>query len=55
MTDENATQLLEHLLAFGDVVVQAFNEQQGRTSAEFAEVEPPAVISRPLTPTAFAA
>ncbi len=55
MTDQNATQLLEHLLALGDVVVQAFKEQQGRTSAEFVEVEPCAVFTSPLTPTAFAA
>jgi hypothetical protein len=55
MTDENAAQLLEHLFALGDVVEQAFREQQRGASAVLAEAEPIAVISHSLTPNVFAA
>ena len=55
MTDENAAQLLEHLFALGDVVEQAFREQQCGASAVPAEAEPIAVISHSLTPNVFAA
>jgi hypothetical protein len=55
MTDEKAAQLLEHLFALGDVVAQAFREQQGGASAVLAEAEPLAGISHSLTPNVFAA
>jgi hypothetical protein len=54
MTDDDAKHLLEHLFALGDVTVQAFIEQQGCASAEFAEVQPFAVATHSLTPTASA-
>jgi hypothetical protein len=53
MTETDAKQRIQHLFAFGDVVVQAFKEQQGRTSEMFAAVEP-AVMPYSLTPTAIA-
>ena len=55
MTDEEAAQSLEHLFALGDVVAQAFREQQCGASAVPAEAESFAVISHSLTPNVFAA
>jgi hypothetical protein len=55
MTDEDATKLIEDLFALGDVVVEAFKQQQGRASAAFAEAGPSTVALHSLTPTASAA
>jgi hypothetical protein len=55
MTDENAAQWLEHLFALGNVIEQAFREQQGGASVLLVEAEPIAVIPHSLKSNVFAA
>ena len=55
MTEERAAQWLEHLFALGNVIEQAFREQQGGASVLHAEGEPIAVISHSLIPNVLAA
>jgi hypothetical protein len=52
MNETDAQELIDRLFALGDVVVQAFKEQQSRASESFAEAELVAVTNTLLTPTA---